>query len=156
MSKPILDSFKAAEIELVYHNKLPARNRPIANKSEIAYQLFRVNWGDGQILLREQFKVMLLNARCACLGIADIGTGGLTSCVVDQRLIFAAALKGNATSIILAHNHPSGNLNESAADLLLTRRIAQSGNLLDIRVHDHLIITADGYKSFADQGLMPV
>lgn len=156
MSKSILNSFKAAEIELVYRSRIPAKDRSIVNKSEIAFQLFRNSWDRDKISLQEQFKVMLLNGRCACLGIAEIGTGGMTSCIVDQRLIFAAALKANATSIILAHNHPSGNLKESRADLLLTRKIAQSGNLLEIQVHDHLIITPDGYNSFADNGLMPI
>lgn len=155
MSESITDVMKVTQIELVYRNPVKAKDRPVVTKSETAYALFRSAWDESKIELQEQFKVMLLNARSACLGIVDIGTGGMTACTVDQRLVFVAALKSNATSIILAHNHPSGNMKESQADINLTRRMVHGGGLIDIRVLDHLIVTVDGYRSFADEGLMP-
>lgn len=69
-----------------------------------------------------------------------------------MKLIFIAAIKSNASGIILAHNHPSGNLNPSESDKALTTRAKNSGKILEIQVLDHIIITTDGYYSFADQG----
>ena len=74
--------------------------------------------------------------------------------MVDVRLIFAAALKSNASGIIMAHNHPSGNLTASQADRDITRKVVQAGHLLDIPVLDHVIITTEGYYSFADEGAL--
>lgn len=90
-----------------------------------------------------------------CLGISEIGIGGISSCVADPRPIFATALKGKASKIILAHNHPSGSLEPSKADKDITLKAVNGGKLLDIAVLDHLIITSGSYKSFADNGLMP-
>ena len=102
----------------------------------------------------EQFKIMLLNRANKILGIFTVSTGGVAGTVADPKVLFAAALKGNASSIILAHNHPSGNLKPSEADRQLTNKLSQAGKLLDISVLDHLIITADEYFSFADEGLL--
>ena len=74
--------------------------------------------------------------------------------VADPKVIFVAALKSCSSSIILAHNHPSGNLKPSEADLQLTRKIKEAGKLLDIQVLDHLIISSEGYLSFADEGIL--
>ena len=74
--------------------------------------------------------------------------------IVDVRLIFAAAIKANAVGLILAHNHPSGNLKPSYIDIQLTKRVKEAGQLLDIQLLDHLILTSDGYLSMADEGLI--
>lgn len=100
----------------------------------------------------EQFKVLLLNNANKVLGIADISTGGISSTVADPRIVFATALKANASKIILAHNHPSGNLQPSQTDKELTAKMKEGGRYLDLHVIDHLIITNDGYYSFGDQG----
>jgi DNA repair protein RadC len=97
---------------------------------------------------------MLLNRANKILRIFTVSTGGVAGTVADPKVIFATALKGNASSIILAHNHPSGNLKPSEADRQLTNRLTQAGKLLDISVLDHLIITAEEYFSFADEGLI--
>ncbi len=97
---------------------------------------------------------MFLNRANKVLGIFIISTGGITATVVDIRLIFAAAIKANATSILLAHNHPSGATNPSVADKQITEKIVSAGKILDISVFDHLIITKHGYFSFADNGLL--
>lgn len=102
----------------------------------------------------EQFKIMLLNRANKILGIFTVSTRRVAGTVADSKVIFVTALKGNASSIILAHNHPSGNLKPSAADRQLTNKLTQAGKLLDISLLDNLIITADGYFSFADKGLI--
>jgi len=88
------------------------------------------------------------------LGIVEVSTGGIAGTVADPKLIFAAALKGAATEIILSHNHPSGNLAPSQADIDVTRKIKEGGKLLKIAVLDHIIITSERYFSFADEGLL--
>lgn len=148
------DLFKVAEIELVYHSLPGQQQRPVIKTAAAAYKVFRDNWDMNKIELQEQFKVILLNTGSACLGIVDISTGSVKGCIVDTRLIFAAALKANAVSIILAHNHPSGNLEPSTMDKTLTEKIAAAGELLDIPIRDHLIITTKAYKSFFDDGLI--
>lgn len=80
--------------------------------------------------------------------------GGISGTITDIRLIFQAALKASSSALISAHNHPSGNLNPSEADKLITKKIFEAGKLLDISVLDHVIITQDEYFSFADQNLM--
>lgn len=102
----------------------------------------------------EQFKVVLLSRANKVLGIIQISSGGIAGTVADPKLIFASALKACASSIILAHNHPSGNLGPSQADIQLTRKIKAGGELLDISVLDHVILSSEGYFPFADEGLI--
>lgn len=154
MQEKIIDLFKVAEIELTYHSLPEQVNRPVIRDSKSCYDIFLANWDTNKLELQEQFKVMLLNRRHQCLGIVEIGTGSTTACIVDTRLIFAAAIKANSLSIAVAHNHPSGCLEPSNADFRLTENIIGAGKLLDISVLDHLIITKHGYKSFADEGFI--
>jgi DNA repair protein RadC len=100
----------------------------------------------------EEFYVLLLNRANNVIKTEKISQGGITGTVVDQRIIFKAALDHMATSIIVAHNHPSGNTKPSDADVNLTRKIKETGTLMDIPLMDHLIITSNGYYSFADEG----
>lgn len=88
------------------------------------------------------------------LGIYEVSSGGMAGTVADPKLIFGAALKSAASSVILSHNHPSGQLKPSTADLALAKKISSAGEFLDIAVLDHLIIAANGYYSFADEGLL--
>jgi len=88
------------------------------------------------------------------LGITSISEGGLSGTVVDVRLILATALKAGASSMILCHNHPSGNLKPSEADYKITQKIKDAGETMDIQVLDHLIITGEAYFSFSDEGVM--
>lgn len=98
--------------------------------------------------------MILLNRVNRVLGIYHVSSGGIAGTIADPKLIFMAALKGSASGIILSHNHPSGNLKPSQVDLQLTKKIVEGGKLLDISVVDHLIITSEGYLSFADEGLL--
>ena len=106
------------------------------------------SWDSDTIELQEEFKVLLLNRANEVLGIYPLSKGGITGTVVDQRLIFAVALKCNATGIILCHNHPSSTLKPSDSDITLTRSIKKCADLLDITLLDHLIITKKGFLVF--------
>ena len=103
---------------------------------------------------REEFWVLYLNNSNTIISHKCIAQGGITQTTADIRLIFEHALNCLATSIILAHNHPSGNLFPSDADRQLTKRIKDGGNLLSISVLDHVIVTDNAYYSFADEGIM--
>lgn len=147
--------FRVNEIEISYKNPTPFDQRIQITSSAQAYDVLRLAWDQNRIELVEQFNILLLDPRNACLGVSQVASGGFASCLADPKVIFATAIKARATSLILAHNHPSGNLMPSEADKTLTKRLKEGGKLLDIAVLDHLIITPWGYSSFADEGLMP-
>ena len=146
--------YTVAEVELVYKSKVKASNRPVIASSKDAYGVLKQSWDENKIEFVEQFKVMFLNKANKVLGIYDVSTGGISGTVADPRVIFAAALKCNCCSILLSHNHPSGNLKPSRQDEELTQKIKQGGQLLDIKILDHIIITNESYFSFADEGLL--
>ncbi len=111
------------------------------------------NWfSEDTLALQEQFVVMYLNRANRVLAAYDVSRGGLTGTVADPRLILSTALKLASVGILVAHNHPSGSLKPSQADLQLTEKIKEGGKLLDIQLVDHLILTSDEYYSFADEG----
>ncbi len=88
------------------------------------------------------------------LGVATISVGGIDHTVVDPKVVFAIALKAKASSIILAHNHPSGNINTSLVDKQITKKLKQGGEVLDIQVCDHIIVITDGFYRYSDDGLL--
>jgi DNA repair protein RadC len=102
----------------------------------------------------EEFYVLFLNRANNVINYKRISDGGITGTVVDIRRVFKLALECHATSLILAHNHPSGNLYPSEADNLLTRKIKAAGEVMDILVRDHLIVGCNGYYSYADDGVL--
>jgi DNA repair protein RadC len=150
----LLGLFKVAEVELIYRAEKDVQHKLIVNEAEVAYHVLRDTWDMNKIDLVEQFKIILLNHDLSCLGISEISTGGISKCLVDPKLVFATALKSRATSMILAHNHPSGNLAPSVADINLTRKLVDGGKLLDIVVADHLTLSRHGYYSMANAGLI--
>jgi DNA repair protein RadC len=104
-------------------------------------------------LPHEEFWVLYLNNSNKVIYKAQLSKGGITGTVVDIRLIFKMAFEQNATGLILSHNHPSGKLIASEADLKITKRIKEAGQTFEIQVLDHLIITENGYLSFQDEGI---
>jgi DNA repair protein RadC len=108
----------------------------------------------GEIELQEQFIVLYLNQSNEIVGYYKHSKGGINSTIADVRIILSTALKCNCVSIIIAHNHPSGNLKPSEADIQLTSKIKEAGAIMDISVLDHIIITRESYYSFADDGLL--
>ena len=119
--------------------------------SKYAYQYLAHKLGD---LIHEEFYILLLSRSNSILSDHCISKGGFSQTVVDVKIIFKKALEEKASAMILCHNHPSGNLNPSEADKSLTKKIKSAGALFDIQVLDHLIVTGNGYYSFADEGLM--
>jgi len=146
--------FKVSEIELVYRSKVKASQRPSVMSSGDAHKIFMDSWNPDRIEMAEEFKALLLNRANKALGVVLISSGGVSGTVVDMRLIFSSAIKANASSIIICHNHPSGNLKPSDLDCKLTEKIKKAGKILEIEVLDHLIVTKEGFYSFADQGLI--
>lgn len=146
--------FQIAEIKLSYHPKVKASQRKKITSSEQAYDMLLQQWDQGTINFVEQFKAILLNRAHKVLGIYLVSTGGVSGTAVDPKLVFAAALKANASAIILAHNHPSGNLYPSGADNQLTRKMREAGKYLELPILDHVIVTPEGYYSFADEGIL--
>jgi DNA repair protein RadC len=104
-------------------------------------------------LNHEEFWVLFLNNSNKILFKAQLSKGGMTGTMVDVRIVFKLAFEQNATAIILAHNHPSGKLLASDADIQITKKIKTAGQQLDIPVLDHVIVTESGYYSFADEGI---
>ena len=105
--------------------------------------------------LQEQFMVMYLNRAKRVLGVYSLSKGGITGTVADIRLVLAVALKTAASFIILSHNHPSGSVNPSTADIQITKQIVAAARLMEIDVMDHIIVSAERkFLSFADEGLM--
>ena len=105
-------------------------------------------------LAHEEFWVVYLNNANKIIFKAQLSKGGITGTVVDVRLVFKIALEQNAVAIVLAHNHPSGKLQASEADIQVTKRIKNAGLQLDISVLDHIIVTEHSYFSFADEGIL--
>jgi len=146
--------FMVSEIKVSYLPKFKASERPHISVSKDAYNILINNWDQGRIEFNEQCKMLLLNRANKVLGIFEVSTGGQAGTVLDPKLIFATALKASAASFIISHNHPSGSLKPSEADISITRKLVEAGKLLDLFVLDHIIITKEGYYSFGDEGLI--
>ncbi|MBU7569297.1 MAG: JAB domain-containing protein [Flavobacterium sp.] len=152
----IKNLYELTEIELTYKSNRSYNERHKVTSAKVAFDLFLNNWNENKIELLEQSKILLLNRSNQVLGISHLSTGGTSGTVVDPKQVFAVALKANASGIILAHNHPSGSLCPSDADDKITHKLYKAGKLLDIEVLDHLIITKEGYYSFAETGRLGV
>lgn len=124
------------------------------SSSQDVTTVLRKCFDEDTFLIQEQFIVLLMNNSNKVLGFHSLSKGAINSTLVDIRLIFSTAIKNYATSIIIAHNHPSGNIQPSQSDKSLTRKIKEAGLLLDIRLLDHVILTEDDYFSFADEGIL--
>ena len=105
-------------------------------------------------LPHEEFWLIFLNRANKVIKKQSVSKGGVAGTVVDAKMIFKPAVECLASSVILCHNHPSGNRTPSQEDIALTRKIKEAGRALDISVHDHIIIANDTYYSFADEGLL--
>jgi len=132
-------------------DKSAAPDKKIFRLSSDAYEYFGPVLTD---LDHEEFWVIFLKRDNSFIKMEQLSSGGITGTVADIRMIMRLALEHKATSIILAHNHPSGGLNPSQSDIDLTRRIKEGGKLMDILIVDHLIISHKGYYSFSDSKLV--
>jgi len=141
-----------AEIAISYSSRIKASERVQITKSEHADAIFREVFPS--LEHKEYFYALYLDRSNRVLGAYLVSSGGITGTVVDPKIVFQAGLKANATSIILAHNHPSGQTVPSDADVELTKRLISAGKLLELTILDHLIIVPDGYRSFSDDGII--
>lgn len=128
-----------------------ARERQLIRTSNDAFELFYVHAVDQPY---EKFWVMMLDQANKVISIAEVSEGGMTGTVADPKKIFKIALENNACNIIVCHNHPSGQLKPSEADMAITNKLKRSGEALDVRLLDHLIIGNDSFFSFADEGML--
>ncbi|QIA07124.1 JAB domain-containing protein [Draconibacterium halophilum] len=139
-----------AEVTIKYSHKIKPSDQVRITGSKSVYDFVCPLWPD--LEYRERFAVLLLSRSLKVLGLSWISTGGVSGTVVDAKLIFQVSLKSNASSIILLHNHPSGELRTSEADRRITRKIKDGAKLLDIDVLEHIILTSETYYSMADEG----
>ena len=147
MKKTLLN---VSEIKVAYSTSDTPKVK--IKSGEDAYNVLLASWNLDTIELQEEFKILLLNRANEVLGVYPLSKGGITGTVVDQRLIFAVALKCNASGIIMCHNHPSGKLLPSETDITLTKSIGKCAVLLGINLLDHLIISKNGFYSFSSEG----
>lgn len=144
---------QVSELTISYKPKVKPSDRCSIRFSQDAYKLLMEQAFNDDILeYKEYFKLVLLNGANKVLGITTISEGGMDGTVVDVRLIMQTALLAHSSSIILAHNHPSGQLKPSPQDDRITKKIKEAAKLMDIRIQDHLIVTGDNYYSYADEG----
>ena len=144
---------KPPKVRIIYSHKDNPQDRPKISSSKDVYHWFKNIWSS-QMETREEMYVLLLNRNNKILGYHTLSMGGITGTVADVRLLYAVALKSLATSVIIAHNHPSGTLSPSNADIQLTKKVKEAGKIMDITLLDHLIISKQGFYSFADEGLI--
>lgn len=121
--------------------------------SRAASEFIRKFYQDDMEIFESCF-ILLLNRANTTIGYAKISQGGISGTVVDVRIIAKYAIESLASSVILAHNHPSGNLNPSEQDDAITKKCKQTLAIMDVTLVDHLILTADGYRSYADEGAL--
>ncbi len=141
----------AAALELGIRRTASGRKKELVTKSGDIAEYLRATL---EYRKQEVFAVVYLNRANRITQFEIISEGGMTGTVADPRIILKKALENDATSIVLCHNHPSGNLRPSKADELITQKIKQAAAFLDILVMDHIIVSNEGYFSFADEGMM--
>ena len=142
--------YTVGEVELSYKPQFKSLHQVTC--SEDAYKYLLPTYKEGTICYKEYFKVLFLNQSNQVLGYTLISEGGITETCADIRVILQAALLTNSVAIILAHNHPSGNLKPSRQDMEITKQVKNAAQLMRITVLDHLILTDAGYYSFSDEG----
>lgn len=120
--------------------------------SNDAANFFRTIFNQDTILWTEESAMICLNRANEVIGYFKVSSGGTASTIMDAKVIFTQALQSGAHSIILAHNHPSGNINPSDLDVKLTKRLVKGADLLDMRILDHIILTDKSHLSMADEG----
>lgn len=148
------DLMHIAEVSVGYSAKVKAKDRKKVTSASDAHELLHF-WYEhtGFYEQREVMTALLMDRTNKVLGLIKIGEGSTTGCVADSQYLLRAAILANAQAIIIAHNHPSGNLKASDADIKVSNKIKQAAKLIDIELHDSLILTSDGrYRSLLNEG----
>lgn len=146
---------KVADVRAVYSVKVPAKDRIQIKSPDTVYNVLKPFYQEsGFMEQKEIFSCLYLDRSNKILGMAKISEGSSCATIVDIPYIFRLAILMNASSVILCHNHPSGNLQASDADKQITKKIIQAGELLDIKIFDHIILSSEGYFSFLGEDLI--
>jgi DNA repair protein RadC len=143
-----------SEVSLKYQTQTTHKEKPKISTPEDAAQYLRSIWDEDTIELREEFVVVLLNSALRVTGWSKVSNGTKHATLVDTIPVAQIAILGNATSVLLCHNHPSGILQTSVADINLTKRLVKALKLFSISVNDHIILTRDNYLSLREDWLM--
>jgi DNA repair protein RadC len=149
-----MKTYKTPLPEITLKYKSGDQKKVKISKSQDAYLVMKELFDQDTLELTESFIVLFLNRANNTIGWIKVSQGGIAGTVVDIKLIFATALKCAASAMILAHNHPSGNKNPSEADISMTKRLKEGGNIFEIQILDHLIVTEKEYLSMSDEGLI--
>jgi DNA repair protein RadC len=144
-------NWKAGELALTYNRTEP--DGPSITRSSDLVKFIRPLYG-GEIEVREKFFVVGVSRSNKIRSCFELSAGGCAGCVVDPKLVFSRLLLDNCAAFICSHNHPSGNPSPSMADKNLTKSLKDGGKVLDIALLDHVIVTANGYKSFAELNML--
>jgi DNA repair protein RadC len=145
-------SWTLAEVIISY--KPIINDHPAVKSQEDAEALIRTHWDNKKINLQEEFVAFFFNTTNKIIGHRLISTGSMKQCIVDIRLLVSLALHCLADNVIIAHNHPSGNLKMSEQDVRITQKIKEALHLIDVKLLDHFIITSNGFTSFAAEGVL--
>lgn len=142
-----------AEVQVTYVPSVRPEKLPVTTDSDESARLAMLGWPDVDHV--ESIKLMLLNNSNGVMGIKTVFVGGINGSVADIKVILSIALCGHAVSIILLHNHPSGKLRPSSADIEMTMKLKQACKCMDLAFLDHIIVNgSNDHYSFANEGLM--
>lgn len=144
---------KIPELKVKYKRGKVSNKVKLKNSDEVA-NLLRSIYDADQLEWREELIMLLLDNKLEVIGYYKISSGGRANTIYDPRMIFSVALTSGAMKFIISHNHPSGNLVPSKADIEMTKELAEGGKILHIELLDHVIITTDDYYSFANDNLL--
>lgn len=142
------------EIQVSYQRSLTSASKITIKSSQDDFKFLMDIWDLNTIQLYEEFYVLYLARNNSLIGYRMIGRGGISATVVDPKLVLSFGLACGCSSIILTHNHPSGNLKPSKLDVDITKKIKEGAELLEIQLIDHLIVNSETWFSFADDGLL--
>lgn len=140
-------------VKLSYVREQPIETEVIVTSSHEVYKVL-VPLFEHCLEHHEEFHAILLNRKNSVLGSFMLGSGGISSTVADPRLLLQAVILSNCSSVVLAHNHPSGTTKPSQADIQYTKKVKSILELLDVNLLDHVIMVHDGYYSFANEGIL--
>ncbi|MDM8175941.1 JAB domain-containing protein [Olivibacter sp. 47] len=148
------NQFIANELRLTYYKNesLNVSDFKKLNCSDTLSNAFRKIWNNNEIEIRESFYAIYLNTALNAVGYFKIADGGVDSVVVDLRLLITPALLSNAKFVAIAHNHPSGCLTPSQTDKIITEQVVKACGIMQMKLIDHIILCAEGYYSFSDNG----
>ena len=148
-----VDYFTIPEITVSYKDNVRISERATVKTTEDAAKILSVAF-EGCMEHHEEAYVLFLNKARRVLGISCISKGGISGTAMDIRIILQAALKSSASCLLVSHNHPSGSLTPSSEDMAVTKSLQRGCEAVGIHMDDHIVMTSEGYMSFADEGLL--